>query len=161
MGELGKVGGMPRLTIYCNADLPAPAAALLREEVGPHRLLFAVGGAVGVLGQGAPDKQLDEAEVVFGQPDARQIMEAPRLRWVQLSSAGYARYDRPELMDAFRRRGAALTKSSLVYDDACALHVLAFICAHARQLPGAWDAQRGGARLAAGQPARTVAAAAR
>ncbi|MEP6654939.1 MAG: D-2-hydroxyacid dehydrogenase [Myxococcales bacterium] len=134
---------MTSLTVYCNADLPAPAAALLREEVAPHRLLFAGGGAVGVLGQGAPDKQLDEAEVVFGQPDPRQIMEAPGLRWVQLSSAGYARYDRPDLMDAFRRRGAALTKSSLVYDDACALHVLAFICAHARQLPGAWEAQRG------------------
>jgi phosphoglycerate dehydrogenase-like enzyme len=134
---------METLTIYCNADLPPPAAAMLRAEVSGHRLLVPSGGAVGVLGQGAPDPRLATADVVFGQPDVDQVIAATGVRWVQLSSAGYARYDRADLLQALRRRGAMLTKSSLVYDEACALHLLALLCAEARQLPGALDAQRG------------------
>ena len=80
---------------------------------------------------------------VFGQPDVNQIMSTAGLAWVHLSSAGYARYDRTDLLDAFARRGALLTKSSRVYDEPCALHVLAFMCAGARRLPAALDSQRG------------------
>lgn len=134
---------MKALTIYCNADLPPPAAALLREGIAPHRLLLPTVAAVGVLQGGAPDPQVELADVVFGQPDVGQIGAAAGVRWVQLSSAGYARYDRIDLKEAFRARGATLTKSSLVYDDACALHVLAFLCAEARQLPAALESQRG------------------
>jgi phosphoglycerate dehydrogenase-like enzyme len=134
---------MKPLMVFCNADLPAPAAELLRAQLEPHRLLVPSGGAVGVLGQGAPDPQLPTADVVFGQPDVGQLIAATGVRWIQLSSAGYARYDRADLFQALRQRGAALTKSSLVYDDACALHVLAFLCAEARQLQAALDAQRG------------------
>ncbi|MBC8132313.1 MAG: D-2-hydroxyacid dehydrogenase, partial [Deltaproteobacteria bacterium] len=68
---------MTPLTIYCNADLPTAAAALLRDNVGPHKLLLPAGGAVGVLQSGSPDPQLNEADVAFGQPDVDQIMNAP------------------------------------------------------------------------------------
>jgi phosphoglycerate dehydrogenase-like enzyme len=130
------------LTIYSNADLPTAAAALLRDGVSPHQLLLP-DATVGVLGAGRPDPQISLADIVFGQPDVDQIIAAPRVAWVHLTSAGYARYDRTDLREAFRGRGAALTKSSLVYDEPCALHLLAFLCAEARQLTGALDAQRG------------------
>lgn len=133
---------MPALTIYCNADLSPTAASLLRAEVAPHTLLHPEGRTVGVLGQGARDPLVDLAHVIFGQPDVDQILNSPLLRWVQLSSAGYARYDRADLQQAFRARSVSLTKSSRVYDEACALHVLAFMCAEARQLGRALDSQR-------------------
>jgi phosphoglycerate dehydrogenase-like enzyme len=132
------------LTIYCNADLPPAALERLRREVLPHRLIFPTSGArAGVLEAGQPDPQLGLVEVAFGQPDVDQVIVEERLAWVHLTSAGYTRYDRPDLTQAFRRRGAALTNSSQVYSEPCALHVLAFMCAQARQLPPAWNAQRG------------------
>ena len=134
---------MSALTIYCNADLGDEAMTRLRGGVGSHRLILPEGGAVGVLGVGALDPRLDGADVVFGQPVAEQVMAAPGVRWVHITSAGYTRYDRDDLRRAFTARGAALTKSSLVYDEPCALQVLAFMCAQARQLPAALDSQRG------------------
>jgi len=132
------------LTIYCNADFDGAAMARLREGLQGHRLVLPEGGAVGVLGVGAADPRADEADIVFGQPVAEQVMASARVRWVQLTSAGYTRYDRDDLRRAFVARGAALTKSSLVYDDPCALQLLAFMCAEARQLAAALDSQRGG-----------------
>lgn len=135
---------MSSLTVYCNADFAADAMARLRAGLGAHHLVLPAGGAVGVLGVGAPDPQVEQADVVFGQPVAEQVMSASRVRWVHITSAGYTRYDRDDLRAAFTARGAALTKSSLVYDEPCALHVLAYLCAQARQLPAALDSQRGG-----------------
>lgn len=134
---------MTVLTIYCNMDFSGDASALLRSGVGGHRLVVPEAGTVGVLGVGTPDPRVEEADVVFGQPVAEQVMAAQRVRWVQLTSAGYTRFDRDDLRRAFAARGAALTKSSLVYDEPCALQVLAFMCAQARQLPAALDEQRG------------------
>jgi phosphoglycerate dehydrogenase-like enzyme len=131
------------VTIYCNADLSQEAAALLCAEVEPHELLAPAGESIGVLGRGRPDPLLARADVAFGQPDVDQIIACPRLAWVQLTSAGYAHYDRADLYEAFRERGAALTKSSLVFDEPCALHLLAFMCGQARQLAVALDSQRG------------------
>jgi phosphoglycerate dehydrogenase-like enzyme len=134
---------MSSFTIYCNADFADDAMARLRAGVGAHRLAFPAGGAVGVLGVGAADPQVEQADIVFGQPVAEQVMSASRVRWVHLTSAGYTRYDRDDLRAAFTTRGAALTKSSLVYDEPCALQVLAYLCAQARQVPAALDSQRG------------------
>ena len=133
---------MSVLSIYCNMAFAADAMARLRDGVAGHRLVLPEGRGVGVLGVGAPDPRIDEADVVFGQPVAEQVMAAARVRWVHLTSAGYTRYDRDDLRRAFIERGAVLTKSSLVYDEPCALHLLAFMCAQARQLPAALDSQR-------------------
>src|SRR5256885_2279716 len=119
---------MHPFTIHCNAPLPEAAAALLREEVVPHTL-------------GVP---LEEADVSFGQPDVATVIASPRLRWVQLSSAGYTSYDRDDVRVALTRRGAALTKSSAVYDEPCAEQLLAFMLGQARQLPPALANQRDG-----------------
>jgi phosphoglycerate dehydrogenase-like enzyme len=121
------------LTIFCNADLSARAREVLRQGTAAHRLVEGGGG----------DPGLAEAEVAFGQPEVEQVLASPGLRWVQLASAGYTSYDRPEVLGALRGRGTALTKSSLVYDEPCAEHLLALMLAQARQLPAAFAAQRG------------------
>jgi phosphoglycerate dehydrogenase-like enzyme len=71
------------------------------------------------------------------------VMSSQALRWVQVSSAGYTAYDRAEVRAALRGRGAMLTKSSVVYDEPCAEHLLALLLAHARRLPEALANQLG------------------
>ncbi|HET6283955.1 MAG TPA: NAD(P)-dependent oxidoreductase [Polyangia bacterium] len=117
------------LTIWCNANLPRDAFALLAEGVKGHRLLEPGGGrAAG---------QLAEADIAFGQPDATEILTLPRLLWIQVTSAGYTAFDRDDVRAALRARQGALTKSSMVFDEPCAQHALSFMLAHARQLPAA------------------------
>ncbi len=87
------------------------------------------------------DPLLEQADIALGQPDPKQIMNLPRLRWVHLTSAGYTRYDRPEIKSALRARGAILTNSSSVYAEPCAQHVLAMMLGFARQLPQCQDEQ--------------------
>jgi phosphoglycerate dehydrogenase-like enzyme len=133
------------LVIWSNAHLPAPAAALLREGTRAHRLVVSATGLASPLGSGADavDAALAEADVAFGQPAPAQLLVTPRLRWLHLSSAGYGPYDREDLRAAFEARGARLTKSSLVYDEPCAEHVLAFMLAEARRLGDAFANERG------------------
>ncbi len=113
---------------------------------------------------GGADPGLAGADVAFGQPDAAGAMQSARLRWIQLTSAGYTRYDAAAFRGALRGRGAALTNSSSVYSEPCAEHALAFILAGARQLPEAFANQfgarawpqesiRAGSRLLTGQRA--------
>lgn len=117
------------MDIYCNADFPPAAKELLQQGIAGHR-------QVGPLG---------EAEVAFGQPPVDGVITSARLRWVQLTSAGYTNYDRDDVRAALHARGAALTKSSLVFDEPCAEHIVAFMYAQARMLPAALGEQ-GGAR---------------
>jgi phosphoglycerate dehydrogenase-like enzyme len=108
--------------------------ARLREAAGSHRLLLAAQ---------ATAANLAEADAAFGQPPVDAARDSERLRWVQLSSAGYGSYDRGDVREAFARRGAVLTKSSYVYATPCAEHVLSFMLAYARRLPDAFAEQRG------------------
>jgi phosphoglycerate dehydrogenase-like enzyme len=120
------------LVIVCDMDLPEAARALLAAGVGAHRLLMAPRGDAAALAA---------ADVAFGQPDAEGCAASARLGWAHLSSAGYTAFDRPVIRAALSGRGAALTTSSLVYDEPCAQHVLAFMLAEARQLAGAFRNQ--------------------
>jgi phosphoglycerate dehydrogenase-like enzyme len=135
-------GVMGNLTIWCNASLSEPATAMLSTGIGSHKLLLS-GQRTGNLTAAGPDPLLAHADVAFGQPDPGQVTELLNLRWVHLSSAGYTRYDRPELFAAMRGRGAALTNSSHVFDEPCAQHLLAFMLAEARQLPASLINQAG------------------
>jgi phosphoglycerate dehydrogenase-like enzyme len=125
---------MPNLTIWCNAGLSESASGILAAGVGSHRLLHS-DQRTGNLAAGAADALLEKADIAFGQPDPKQIIQLPNLRWVHLSSAGYTRYDKPEVFEALRRHGTVLTNSSHVFDEPCAQHLLAFMLAGARQLP--------------------------
>ena len=91
---------MKLLQIYTDVALTEAATGLLREGAAPHRVVTT---------------GLAEAEVAFGQPALADLAAAPRVRWVQVSSAGYTRYDTAEFRAAAAARGLALTNSSGVY----------------------------------------------
>jgi phosphoglycerate dehydrogenase-like enzyme len=122
--------------------MTAEQEARLRVATAAHRLL---------IGSEATPATLARAEVAFGQPPVEAARDSDRLSWVHLSSAGYGSYDRPDVREAFARRGAALTKSSFVYAEPCAEHALSFMLAWARQLPGAFAEQHGERRWPQGK----------
>ena len=150
-----------RLTIWCNAKFSGAALNLLKSGLESHRLLFSSQLTSSNLAAGAPDPTLAEADVAFGQPDPLGAAQSDRLKWIQLTTAGYTRYDTDEFRAALARKQAKLTNSSQVYDQPCAEHTLAFMLAQARQLPQCFEAQearswesakhRANSRLLAGQ----------
>lgn len=112
---------------WSGKDLPEEVGRELREGVGDE-LVFG----------GEP-----RGEILFGQPDPEKALALPELRWVQVTSAGYTRYDNDAFRTRLKAKGAILTNSSSVFDEPCAQHLLAFLLAFARQLPQALDEQRG------------------
>ena len=113
---------------YTGKGLPEEAGRFLREGVGEG---LALGGE-------------PRGEVLFGQPDPEKALALPDLRWIQVTSAGYTRYDTDGFRAGLKERGAVLTNSSSVFDEPCAQHLLAFLLAFARQLPSCRDEQLGG-----------------
>ena len=133
---------MTALTIWANAFLTPAGEDFLRESTKQHRLIIAE-KLDHVLAIGASDPRLQEAEVLFGQPDPKEIIQSSHVRWVHLSSAGYTRYDTDEFRSALQARSAIFTNSSSVYDEPCAEHLMAFLLADARQLHWSYENQRG------------------
>ncbi len=121
------------LTIWCNPLISDAAWQLLADGTKPHRLVFPPVATYN-LHAGPPDPALLEADVAFGQPDPETVMRSQTLRWIHLTSAGYARYDTAEFRTSLVSHGAILTNSSTVYAEPCAEHLLAFMLANARQL---------------------------
>lgn len=122
------------LTIWCNTKFNPGATAQLQAGVSPHRLVWAGTVSSNVLQAGAPDPALAAADVAFGQPPPADCLRYRRLRWVEVTTAGYTRYDTPEFMEAFRARGAVFSNASGVFADSCAQHVLAMMLALGRNL---------------------------
>ncbi|MFT3783669.1 MAG: D-2-hydroxyacid dehydrogenase [Nibricoccus sp.] len=131
------------LTIWTNAKFDAAATKLLEEAVRPHRMVFSSNASASVLNASQRDAALERADIAFGQPDANQVIECARLRWVELTSAGFTRYDREDFREEFRRRGAAFTNASSVFAEPCAQHALAMVLACARQLLPSYADQLG------------------
>jgi phosphoglycerate dehydrogenase-like enzyme len=94
------------------------------------------------LSPGSSDERLRAARVVFGQPHPQRLLEAEGLRFVQLNSAGWARYDDDAFRAALVARGVVFANSSSVYAEPVAEHAVAMILALARCLPEALDEQR-------------------
>lgn len=122
------------LTIWTNAKLDEAATRLLHEGLRSHRLLTSASTSVSVLTAGQPDPLLAEADVALGQPDPGDCLRHRRLKWVEVTTAGYTRYDTTEFKEAFRARGSVFTNMSGVFADPCAQHVLAMMLALGRQL---------------------------
>ncbi|HXA80513.1 MAG TPA: D-2-hydroxyacid dehydrogenase [Opitutaceae bacterium] len=122
------------LTIWCNAKLPDAAEQMLREGTRGHRLIFSSTMLGDVLAVGKADPTLAEADVAFGQPDAEECMRYSRVKWIEVISAGYTRYDREDFRLAVRARGGAFTNASSVFSEPCAQHALAFMLALGRNL---------------------------
>lgn len=138
-GALAKFSGMsvpaaPALTIWCNAKFSDAVMRRLADGTKDHKVVYASTASTSVLAAGGADPQLPLADVAFGQPDAKQCLTMPKLRWVEVTTAGYTRYDTPEFQEAFRARGAAFSNVSTVFADPCAQHVLAMMLALGRQL---------------------------
>jgi phosphoglycerate dehydrogenase-like enzyme len=134
-----------RLTIFVNQKFPDDAAnALLRDSLAGHNLVYSQSITTSNLAASGHDPAIDSADVAFGQPDPAALLTTPRLKWAHLTSAGWDRYDRPDLRAALGQRGGALTNSSGVYDDPCAEHALSMILAQCRQLGPSFDNQRTG-----------------
>ncbi len=122
------------MKIWCNGDFGPEGMALLAGGTGGHSLVLSDSRNSSVLALGQRDPTITGAEVAFGQPDPEDCIANPGLRWIEVSSAGYTRYDSPAFREAMRARGTVFTNASRVYEDACAEHVLAMMLALARQL---------------------------
>jgi phosphoglycerate dehydrogenase-like enzyme len=156
---------MAELKIFCDAHLNANAMNLLREGIAPGELLVPAQKGGSVLGVAPTDNGIFEADIALGQPDVASVLKAERLRWLQVTSAGFTRYDTREFRAAAKARGLIVTNSSSVYAEACAEHVFSFMLAQARQLPNAlesrttgggstaWDALRNACSCLKGQEA--------
>jgi phosphoglycerate dehydrogenase-like enzyme len=131
------------LTIWCNAKFPDDAFEMLRRGLGSHRLVQAKDSSASNLAAGAADPQLEQADVAYGQPDPAQLIKLPRIRWVQLTTAGYTRYDTRDFREAIKRNGTIVCNASTIYAEPCAQHVMSMMLAFARRLPQSLDNQRG------------------
>ena len=107
---------------------------LLAQGVATHTLVLSDKRHRSVLTPGQRDPSLAEADIAFGQPDPADCIAAASLRWIEVSSAGYTRYDTPTFREAIGSRGTIFTNASQVYADACAEHALAMMLAVGRQL---------------------------
>lgn len=131
------------LTIWCNAKFNDAATQLLTEGTRGHRLIVSSQASANVLKAGPADPALGKADVAFGQPDATECLRWPKLRWVEVTTAGYTRFDTPEFREAYRARGAMLTTASSVFAEPCAQHVLAMMLALGRALLPSYRDQLG------------------
>jgi len=104
-------------------------------ESAGHQLIVSPKATPSVLAAGGIDPTLAQADAAFGQPDVAQAMNCPRLKFLELSTAGYTRYDRGDFRDAMKSRGVPVTNASQVFADPCAQHVLAQMLALVRNLP--------------------------
>lgn len=130
------------LRIWCNTVFNDEASHVLREGTAKHELMIAQSFASSILRSSPSDAQFATAEIAFGQPDpAATLADAPKLRWVHLTTAGYTRYDRSDFREALRSRGIPLTTSSHVFNEPCAQHLAAMMLALARQLPQSLQGQ--------------------
>jgi len=132
---------MPTHRIFSDSPLGDNAARLLIEGVAPHEIILPQKRLTSILSAPEPDPAFHLADIAFGQPDLASIARSERLKWIQVSSAGFTRYDTPEFRALVKERGLIVTNSSSVYAAACAEHVFAFMLAQSRMLPQALRSQ--------------------
>jgi phosphoglycerate dehydrogenase-like enzyme len=123
------------MRIFSNLSADDEALRALKQGVAPHEVVFPAETPALVLSPPEMNSGLGDAEVAFGQPDAEAVLHTPRLRWVEVSSAGYTQYDTPHFRKAAAERKLMVTNCSAVYAEPCAEHVLSFMLAQARKLP--------------------------
>jgi phosphoglycerate dehydrogenase-like enzyme len=121
-------------TIWCNSKFSEADTKRLVDGTRAHRLVFSTQASANVLNAGKADPTLTEADIALGQPDPAQCLALERLRWVEVTTAGYTRYDTAEFRETFRRRGQVFTNMSQVFAESCAQHVLAMMLAFGRRL---------------------------
>ena len=126
---------MANLAVFCDSGFGEGAESSLRKGISPHSLLLPEKPGESVLAVASRDPLFDQAEIAFGQPSVESVLGSSRLRWLQITSAGFTRYDTPEFRAAAKACGLVVTNSSSVFAEPCAEHLFAFMLAQARQLP--------------------------
>lgn len=122
------------MSIWINAGLPPVEQARLARALTGRDVHWAPPTA-SVLEAGHADPSLATATIAFGQPDPDALRGAARLRLIQLTSAGYTRYDRSDLTATLVARGTVLCNASSVYADPVAEHGIAMLLGLLRRLP--------------------------
>jgi phosphoglycerate dehydrogenase-like enzyme len=108
---------------------------MLQTGTRGHQLVFPQKPVSSVLAKAERDPQFATVDIAFGQPDLQSIAEAPHLKWIHVSSSGITRYDHPAFRASVAERKIVVTNSAGVYANACAVQVLSFLLAQARNLP--------------------------
>ncbi|MGN6724803.1 MAG: D-2-hydroxyacid dehydrogenase [Tepidisphaeraceae bacterium] len=132
---------MKPLKIWSNQQFPHDLVRQIEQGVAPHTMAWSQSKSESVLTAGGPDPAAREAEILYGQPDPQDVLASSSVRWVQLTSAGYTRYDDPAFLDNLRKRGIAFCNASPVFDEPCAQHAMAMLMSLARGLPATWADQ--------------------
>jgi len=132
---------MKHLKIWANPFLNETAKDSLLNATKPYTL-FLGGQTEHVLDPGAEDSRMLEAEIIFGQPDPAGVLQSRKLRWIHLSTTGYAPYNTPAFRSGLKNLSAVLTNSSGVFDEPCAQHLMAWLLTDSRQLYPSYDNQR-------------------
>lgn len=122
------------MNIYVDLALSAGALESLRAGTVGHQLLFPRTPGTSVLVAPETDPEFTVADVAFGQPDPQAVAEAPRLKWIHVSSSGITRYDNPWFRALMAERQIMVSNSASVYCEPCAVHALGFILAQVRNL---------------------------
>jgi phosphoglycerate dehydrogenase-like enzyme len=121
------------VNIWTNHDLEPAKMQWLREQLAPHTLVVAKATGTN-LSVASTDESCTAADIAFGQPAVDDLLAPNSLKWVHITSAGFTRYDRPDLRDTLAKNQTTFTNSSSVYDDPCAQHVFAMMLCHNRRL---------------------------
>lgn len=128
---------MQPLTIWTNQYFEPELAKQLEQAAGPHRVVVSGRTSKSNLVAGDRDPPAMEADVLYGQPHLMDVLESTRCRWVQLTTAGYTRFDKPETFATMREKQIAFCNASALYDEPCAQHVVAMLLSMARAVPQA------------------------
>jgi phosphoglycerate dehydrogenase-like enzyme len=127
--------------IFVDYAVSADNLELLRAGTIGHQLVFPKKPIASVLANPERDPQFATVDIAFGQPDPQAIAESAKLKWIHVSSSGITRYDNPKFRALMVERKIAVTNSASVYNEACAVHILSFMLAQARNLPRALDSR--------------------
>ena len=103
----------------------------LQEAAGEASVVFVEETAL-------TQEQVDQAEIILGNIPPEMVQRAQKLEWLQLNSAGYDAYAKPEILGA----GRILTCCVGAYGQSVAEHMLAMLLAMEKKLPLYRDGQR-------------------
>lgn len=126
---------MPTLTLWTNHRFEPADLDRFTREAAPHRVVVSQVTSKSNLVAGPRDPAALHAEILYGQPSVEDVLESTKVRWVQLTTAGYTRFDDPKILNAIRDKGIAFCNASKLYDEPCAQHVVAMLLASARAIP--------------------------
>ncbi len=126
---------MKPLKIFCDVKLSSDQLEFLKQSVSPHEILLPENPAASVLSPGVFDPKFKQADIAFGQPGLESILSSENLKWIQLTSASFTRYDTEEFRKTASEKNLKITNSSTVYAEPCAEHVFAFMLADSIRLP--------------------------